>query len=178
MQHPPCNCSSCYQGSSNTANIYIALLALCSVLGVLKVYKRHFFWTQGTYAAYQCVQRTVVEAWTLRDWPSPPPGSLHAWPFKSVMLSHVIRRPAGNHLLKARLWLWITKKNNTSWSGQVLVLTGLLLCVSHLHTCTHRKDSQWHGYTPSEAVVERHEPWAVSSISVKGLLHGDMKFWG
>lgn len=81
--------------------------------GCLKIHKRHFFWRQGTYTAYQCVLRTVVEAWTLRDWPSPPPGSLHAWPFKSVMLSHVIRRPAGNHLLKALLWLRITEKKTT-----------------------------------------------------------------
>lgn len=56
-----------------------------------------------------------------RHRPSPPTGSLHAWPFKTVMLSHVIRRPAGSHLLKALWWLPLsnkkkhTKKKTRHW---------------------------------------------------------------
>lgn len=67
--------------------------------------------------------------------------------------------------------------HSTGRSGQALVLTGLLLSMSHLHTYTHIK-TDGDMYTPPQRMHERREPWAASSISVKGLLHRDMKFWG
>lgn len=96
-----------------------------------------------------------------REWPSPPTASLHAWPFQTVMLSHVIRRPAGNHLLKAALWCspslhkeWEKGKHAVGWSGTVLVMTGLHpACISLTHrdlwafstsTCLAPLNSHWY----------------------------------
>lgn len=103
-----------------------------------------------------------------REQPSPPTASLHAWPFKTVMLSHVIRRPAGNHLLKAgsptgqkekgkrktRCWLeW--QSTGCDW---------FVPSMHHLHT------SRQKATCPSEtAAAALHKPWVGSSISGKGL---------
>lgn len=94
-----------------------------------------------------------------REWPGPPTASLHAWPFKTVMLSHVICRPAGNHLLKAGTMVSPYHsekekeknnnkgKHNAGWSGRVLVLTGL--CPACL-TFTHK---QTDGHMPPRGLL-------------------------
>lgn len=144
LRHPPCNCSSGYQGSSNTANIYIALLAMCSILGVWKFIKgfsfehkehtlhnsgcRGLFWTFG----HSETGLTLLLVLFMPDL------------LKTVMLSHVIRRPAGNHLLKALLWFPITKKTTLAGVAKYwfwLVYRSACLTFTHAHigrqTVTH-----------------------------------------
>ena len=126
--------------------------------GCLKNHERPFLLNiRLVHSGTVCEHRSVLEVWTLWDRSSPPTGSLHAWPFQTVMLSHVIHRPAGNHLLKALLWLPIVKKKKnptqhwlewpstgSDWFTAQRASPSHTHTNKHKHTHTHRKTD---GYT-------------------------------
>lgn len=145
---------------------------------------------------YQCVcARSVLRGAAGRDRPSPPPhhrpsplpcSSLHAWPFMTVMLSHVIRRKACWKPFARGTMAAVAPSLNTALvlagetrPGLALDLTGLLLSMFHLHiniekhtnathmTHTHNTCRQTHNdiWVSSGTLVWWHEQQTDTSIS-------------